>query len=159
MHLVKELEDNEKRFDALLNLKEPVPITEIEFLKINKKEDAVALVMLSDWHFEEKVEARTINGLNEYNLDVARQRFAKCVTNSLKLVSKERASSEIRTLVLWAEWEKKQYTWEIVRAKDGFTSGKTTSKFTHYSTVAHVIDPWFGGNNPAPKDVDLYFLK
>jgi len=100
-HVLKELEEADKRYDALLGIKESVDITQIDFLQDSKKDSATAYVLLSDWHSEEKVEANTINGINEYNLDIATHRINKCIQNSLKLVHKERHSAEIKTLVVW----------------------------------------------------------
>lgn len=100
-HLLSEFELSEKRIDALLNIKEANVVTNITISKKSKKNNAVPLIQLSDWHFEERVDSDTINGLNQYNLDIASYRWDKCITNSLKLVEKERHSSEIRQLCLW----------------------------------------------------------
>jgi len=100
-YLLQEYDQSEKRFDALLNIKEPISIGKIEQLASSSKHEAVPIIQLSDWHFEERVDAHTINGLNEYNLEIAAYRWNKCIQNSLKLVHKERNSSEIKQLCLW----------------------------------------------------------
>lgn len=100
-HLLDEYEQSEKRFDALLNIKEEVEITVIDPVLSSGKEESIPLIQLSDWHFEERVDSATINGLNEYNLDIAGLRWVKCIQNSLKLIHKERHSSNIKQLVLW----------------------------------------------------------
>lgn len=100
-HLLDEYEMSEKRFDTLLNIKEEMAVGQIEPLTSSGKEESVPVIQLSDWHFEERVDADTINGLNEYNLEIAAYRWTKCVQNSLKLVHKERHSSEIKQLCLW----------------------------------------------------------
>lgn len=99
--LLGEYEMSEKRFDALLNIKEQVDITRIEPLAASSKDESIPIIQLSDWHFEERVDPATINGMNEYNLDIASYRWTKCIQNSLKLVHKERHSSEIKQMCLW----------------------------------------------------------
>jgi hypothetical protein len=99
--VIKKLEEADLRFDALIQIKEQVQIKEIEpILSQIHKHEAVPIIALSDWHFEEKVEARTINNLNEYNLDIASKRWVKCIQNSLKLVHKERHSTDIEQVIV-----------------------------------------------------------
>ena len=100
-YLLNEYELSEKRFDTLLNIKEDVDIFNIEPILASTKNEAIPIIQLSDWHFEEKVDPFTINGLNEYNLEIATYRWNKCIQNSLKLVHKERFSSNINQIVLW----------------------------------------------------------
>jgi Winged helix-turn-helix DNA-binding len=100
-HLLDEYELSEKRFDALLNIKEPVIITNIDPVLSQSRNESIPIIQLSDWHFEEKVEPETINGINEYNLEIATFRWNKCIQNSLKLVHKERHSSDIGQIVIW----------------------------------------------------------
>jgi hypothetical protein len=100
-YVLKELEEANLRFDTLVGIKESAPIHTIEPLLSGNKHEAVPVIMLSDWHFEERVDADTINNLNEYNLQIAEKRWFKCIQNSLKLVYKERLSSDIKQIVVW----------------------------------------------------------
>lgn len=100
-HLMEQYELSEKRFDALLNIKEPIAIANIEPVLSREKHEAVPILLLSDWHFEERVDAATINGLNEYNLDIATRRWTKCIQNSQKLVHGQRHLSDIKQVVVW----------------------------------------------------------
>lgn len=100
--LLKDYEDLEKRFDFLISIKEDSEAEKI----IPKQSDqnkniATPIILLSDWHFEERVEPHTINGLNEYNLEIGQKRWSKCIQNSLRLVNIDRNHSEINTLVIW----------------------------------------------------------
>lgn len=95
------LEESEKRFDELLVIKQPVEIVNIDPVVSQGKHEAIPIISLSDWHFEERVDPSTINGLNEYNLEIASYRWNRCIQNSQKLVHKERSSSDIEQLVLW----------------------------------------------------------
>lgn len=102
--LLDEYELSEKRLDTLLNVREDSnSYATIEPLASTSKSkiEAVPIIQLSDWHFEEKVDPSTINGLNEYNLNIAKTRWEKCIQNSLKLTNKERQSSEIKQICLW----------------------------------------------------------
>lgn len=100
-YLLGEWELSENRFDTLLNIKEQTELTEILPIASKDKHEAVPIISLSDWHFEERVDSDTVNGMNEYNLDIAAFRWNKCIQNSLKLVHKERQSSEIKQMCLW----------------------------------------------------------
>ena len=75
----------------------------IEFIEpvLSSSKKACPIIQLSDWHFEERVDAATINDLNEYNLEIAAERWVACIQNNLKLVHKERHSSDIKQICLW----------------------------------------------------------
>lgn len=62
--------------------------------------EATAFAIASDWHVEETVEGKSVNGLNEFNLDVAEQRIEKFFTSILRLVEIERHGTRIDNLVL-----------------------------------------------------------
>ena len=100
-YLIKKLEESEHRYDVLVGIKEPVSYHTIEpLLTTTDKHEAIPVIMMSDWHFEERVDPLTINGLNEYNLDIAVKRWDTCCQNGLKLVHKERKTSDIKQMVL-----------------------------------------------------------
>jgi hypothetical protein len=100
-YILAQYEESEKRFDALVNIKSDVGVHSINPSSASSVSEACPVIMLSDWHFEERVDADTINGLNEYNLDIAKIRWNKCIQNSLKLVQKERHTSEINDVIIW----------------------------------------------------------
>lgn len=100
-YVLKKLEESEKRFDALIGVKEPVDVINIEPIVSQSKSEACPVIMLSDWHFEERIDPATINGLNEYTLDIAAHRWNKCIQNSGKLIHKERHSSDIKQVIIW----------------------------------------------------------
>jgi hypothetical protein len=99
--LLNQYEESEKRFDALVNIKSQTDVYEISPSPKSNPSQACPVIMLSDWHFEEQVDPQTINGLNEYNLEIATKRWNKCIQNSLKLVQKERHTSEINEIIIW----------------------------------------------------------
>lgn len=101
--LMAELEMSEQRTDFLLNTQNKTDIKKLNIsIKPDKAEvrEATAFGILSDIHLEEKVELELVNGLNEYNPDIAKNRVEKFFVNFLKLVNKERHSSKINKAVL-----------------------------------------------------------
>lgn len=62
---------------------------------------ATAVVCLNDIHGEETVDPATINGLNEYNLEIAERRLDVVANSVLLLLDAERRKSHIRDLVVW----------------------------------------------------------
>ncbi len=65
------------------------------------KLEATAVVLASDWHIEEKVNPATVNGRNEYNLDISRRRAEKFFRATLWLLDHNRGGFDIENLVLW----------------------------------------------------------
>ena len=61
---------------------------------------AIACVFASDWHVDEVVKPRTVNGLNEYNPHIAQARSETFFRNALKLVDIAAKDSEIDTIYL-----------------------------------------------------------
>lgn len=61
---------------------------------------ATAIVQYSDWHCDEIVDPKTVNGLNEYNKAIAKQRVCKLVENTVKLTNTQRSGVDIKNLVL-----------------------------------------------------------
>ena len=99
--LLKNYEYLESKYDDLLYIKENEKVEPVK-PKFNKnaKEEAVAVVQYSDWHVEETVESEKVNGLNEFNPEIAQSRVDNLVNNTIKLVRKERNDININELVL-----------------------------------------------------------
>jgi hypothetical protein len=103
-HVHKELEIAEKRceiVDSLYNSEAQIYHIDPDKNFSKEKGEAAAIVQLSDWHVEERVDKKTVNGLNEYNPDIAKFRAENCFRNILKLVKKERNDIKIDKLVLY----------------------------------------------------------
>lgn len=95
-----DLAEVEAQRDAMLAIAEPVKPLAITADPSNTKGEAVAIWQASDWHVEERVDASTVNHVNEYNPDVAERRAKAFFRNGLKLVRKERQDVVIDTLIL-----------------------------------------------------------
>ena len=62
---------------------------------------SVPVLLCSDWHCGAVVNAASINGLNEYNVDIFHDRVAALFRNALKVIRMVRSSVSIREMVLW----------------------------------------------------------
>lgn len=95
-------EELNQKFDEVLALKveTPVKVAKID-LAPSKLDQAVAIVQFSDWHVEERVELSVMDGLNEYNPDIAKARSQAVTKNTLKLLTKEQQDVKISEMVVW----------------------------------------------------------
>jgi hypothetical protein len=64
---------------------EIAPVT-IEPREPSGTAEGVAVLNLSDWHVEERVDPATVSYQNEYNLDIAQERAGKCFRSGLRLI-------------------------------------------------------------------------
>lgn len=98
--ILKELFKANKRLELVLDVKEnPINYYGIPFKDKNKSQ-STAIVLASDWHLGEVVEADTVNHLNEFNYSISIKRVQKFFQSIVKLVEIERTGTEIDTLVL-----------------------------------------------------------
>jgi hypothetical protein len=63
------------------------------------KSSATCVVLLSDWHVEQKVDGRKIGFANNYNLAIAKARSEELFRALVKFIKKEKTHYEIDTLV------------------------------------------------------------
>ncbi|MFA5020906.1 MAG: hypothetical protein WC517_02490 [Patescibacteria group bacterium] len=61
---------------------------------------SVAVIGAGDWHYEETVKPATVNGKNEFNLEIANKRIKCLFQNSLRLLRMFQQDVEIDTIVL-----------------------------------------------------------
>lgn len=101
-YLIKLVDESEKKYNDLLNIKNPVDVLSISPSgKSNKMSRAIPIISLSDWHIEEKVEKGVVNGFNEYNLKIAEQRAKKLFINILKVNQIFSKDVNVHDIVLW----------------------------------------------------------
>jgi hypothetical protein len=67
----------------------------------NKKHDATAVLMLSDIHCEERVLPETVNGENDYSLEVCQLRMDELQERFLACLEHERNQASIRRVLVW----------------------------------------------------------
>lgn len=99
---VQEYQKLSDAYDIALNLKTSQVNRSIPKIDTNKKSgnEATAIVQISDGHFGKVIIPSTVNGLNEYNPDIAKKRMHHCAENTIKLIKKEREDVKIDNLVL-----------------------------------------------------------
>lgn len=94
------LEQARKERDAALTLsKQRLTVHKIASEPSDESE-ATAFAIASDWHVEETIIGKTVNGLNEFNLTVAEQRIDRFFRSIIRLTKIERAATKIDNLVL-----------------------------------------------------------
>lgn len=62
---------------------------------------ATMIVLLSDWHVEERVDPETVNGLNDFSLDVAEQRIGELSGRLAQILDHERRLARIDRVLIW----------------------------------------------------------
>jgi hypothetical protein len=106
--LLKELKLSDERLEvalAISNPAKPPAITRRE--KASNLREATAVVLASDWHVEETVDPKTINGKNTYNPSIAATRSEKFFKGVEWLINFSSSSGKgetgfvIKDLVLW----------------------------------------------------------
>jgi hypothetical protein len=77
------------------------PLTKTVKAKKGKRHNATAILMLSDIHCEERVLPETVNGENDYSLDVCQLRMAELEERFLACLEHERNQAYVRRVVVW----------------------------------------------------------
>jgi hypothetical protein len=91
----------EEQVDVALGLSDYSPDVEpILPLKSKRTSESAAVMVLSDWHVEERVEAKTCNDLNEFNLEIAEKRLRGMWRTSADLIDMFRSGTRINHLVV-----------------------------------------------------------
>ena len=89
------------RYTALQGVT-PRPLTKsVQGKRKRVKHDATAILMLSDVHCEERVLPETVNGENDYSLDVCQLRMAELEERFLECLQHERNQADVRRVVIW----------------------------------------------------------
>jgi hypothetical protein len=65
------------------------------------KSEATAVIMLSDWHYEEEVESRAVSGLNKFTLDIAKRRAEQTFFVAGKMVKIFQRDIPIKEVVIY----------------------------------------------------------
>lgn len=100
-HLLDVIEETRQQLDVALAITESKPHASKMTVDHKLDGEATAFAIASDWHVEETVDPKTINGLNEFNLDIAEQRITKFFKNVVKLTEIQRKGTKIERLVLF----------------------------------------------------------
>lgn len=100
--LERDLETLASQADVLdaLDQSQPDAYETYEVRKGYSGGSATAMLVLTDWHSEERVDPSTINGLNEYSPEIAAKRVERCVERFLVLLDSVRSISKIEHVVI-----------------------------------------------------------
>ena len=102
-HAVALYREADDRLNAILGLKEAVSNTAPKHLKVKasgKSGESTAVLVASDWHVEERVDPRGVDGVNEYSPEIAEERVTRFFQTGLSMVEMCRTRGRIDTLVL-----------------------------------------------------------
>jgi hypothetical protein len=98
--LLQKNDELKKELEASLSMKSGIKPYSFEYKVSKNDSEATAVVLMSDFHLEERVEAKTVNGLNNYDLNIAEKRVKELFQNTLKLVETQQYSVKIDTLII-----------------------------------------------------------
>lgn len=99
--LAEHVRNTEAQRDLALALKKKsAPAAPIRRTEDSGENEATAFAIASDWHVEETVNPASVNGLNEFNLDIADARIEKFAKSVVRLTEIERGGTRIDSLVL-----------------------------------------------------------
>lgn len=96
-----ELEQAQKREELRQATQDVESIRKIEKLKKKPGGNATAVLCLNDWHVEETVDPNTVNGLNEFNLEIADNRIKRTTQKGVYLLDFVRKICDVKELVVW----------------------------------------------------------
>lgn len=102
--LLRVLEEQDNQLNAIRLFSDKAKDDDYEQIKVipdGKISESTAFILCSDLHYEENIDPRTVDGMNEYNTEIATDRFFKIFQNGLKLTNMARSKSAIDKLVLW----------------------------------------------------------
>lgn len=98
VELNAEYEENREEFEQWKQAKlvEELPFEKYDFKFSKKKEGSkYAVALFSDAHIEETVKPNAVLGLNEYNLDIAKQRIEKYFVNLVNCINHDKVDDLI----------------------------------------------------------------
>lgn len=98
--LITENASLRRELEAGLLINESEKTHQISAKHNQNKNEATVVAVASDWHIEEEVKAGTVNNLNKFNLDIAKERVHKFFRKIVSLTAKEKQDVKIYDLIL-----------------------------------------------------------
>ena len=89
----------EQRLDFALSIQK-TPARRPIVVPAGKQNQAIPVLVASDWHVGETVDARTVSGRNAYDPEIARKRAVRFFQSSARLIELARSGVKIDTAVL-----------------------------------------------------------
>jgi hypothetical protein len=91
---------SDRRLGVALGLARHVKSAKSVYARSKGASESTAFLIGSDWHTEETVDPMTINGVNEFNLDIADRRIDRFFSKGIELINIQRTATDIDTCVL-----------------------------------------------------------
>ena len=98
--LSEELVKVERERDAFLEVGGVETYTIKSSGKESEKSEATSITLASDWHIEEQVKSSQVNGLNKFDLNIAKERAEKFFKVTAQLIKVHQKEYEINTHIL-----------------------------------------------------------
>ena len=99
--LQDELLKTQRALGQALEIRGHTPIVHEIKRSTTTRGGATAIALASDWHVDEIVDQRKVNGLNKYNPDIARERAWRFFDLVLRFIGVDRQESTVDNLILW----------------------------------------------------------
>ena len=97
----RELEEAEGQLALFQATSDQVEDAGIERIRSAGKSSSTPIICLNDWHVEEQIDPNVINGMNEYNPDIAKERISRALTKAIEFVERWRHMTKIDDIVIW----------------------------------------------------------
>lgn len=98
--LLAEVESLQRELEAVKHIKD-IDTYEMPIQPETTDSHSTAFTIWSDWHIEERVEKNTVNGLNEFNLDIAKKRVEYLANRVVKFLRMYRKDTKIENMVIF----------------------------------------------------------
>jgi transposase-like protein len=96
-----ELEQAENTIQTFASTKDEVQTYDIVRRSKTKNSKATAIICANDWHLEKCIAKEEVNGVNEFNLNIAKRRIDRLWQKSVHMLEFARGQSDISDLVVW----------------------------------------------------------
>ena len=98
---LSQIDRERERADALVELRGVAGRKPLTKSVKGRRHPATAILMLSDVHAEERVDPATVNGENDYSLDVCQSRLDELQGRFFEMLDHERRLADISRVVIW----------------------------------------------------------
>jgi hypothetical protein len=90
----------QKQLEASLAIRDGIASKKLNIIPSSDHDEATPVILASDWHYEERVDPRKVNGKNAFDLQEANLRIERFFNYALKLIKKEQQNVRITKCVL-----------------------------------------------------------
>lgn len=102
-HVITQLKESDDRLNAIMGLRTTVaghsPIS-IKIKTGGRTSETVPVLVVSDWHLEEKVDPKTIDGVNTFTPEIATARVKLLFERALSMINIFRQKSKIDKIIV-----------------------------------------------------------